>query len=879
MKKIINILTISILTVTPLFYMVSCGVKNIEDKNNQKEKFWENNYQYGPKNKFKTKSASNNEYIDYFFGKPEFNYATYLVDGEDIGNTLENEVVKFNGDLENVKRTPVNQKELKLWKNDTQSSQLVLFKENNEDEITDLKIEVLNDMDDLEVSANFVKPIKAKNTVNNKYNPASPKAILYNYDEIATDELDSIKFDFQPIMITIKTNNQSKIGTRNINFKLIFNANGHEQSIYFNQQVDVIERTIDRKNSEINSISSDSMAFPTSSQKFVLKQFDKVVTKKNIVLSEKEYENLYFNSEKEILEIIKCFNPSLPSDTKIIRWQDEANLGQIFRKDPNNKHVSLLIQSDSYFVSNKAANKINGQVNTTDKIQIYFNNPTISSYAEYTNKYNKSVYEKPTFKSDSVTSVLSNPEKNYSRLNNPKNTLHDFMVKEDNENENRSLNNKYGKEFTKLQSENNAKYGYTPNFGLSYLKYIATNNTAKNVEDFWGDMDKNKLSDVFENDLTWEINFDIFDEYMNFLNESGYKKIFMPIVARNANPFNFYYKTNDESINNSDGNTVDQKVLANVTYKNKFIDSNGNTSEDWNQFRDTIIPLLTKNLIEHINYIKNTPTSKYYDAYSNIDLYYSFDETKQEINEQVIEILKKYDKENLIKTHAYIGWQFKVDNYYDTKELEDKFSPYDEITLQQREYIFNYEKGTQQDVDNFRSLVEKRHEQRKNTRFYSSWQNFPGGYLSSVPGDLAWSTLMAYKYGTNGFDRFQLDGFYTNDISLDGYIIGNPHEPADGSLIYPGDSENIYDSLRLLNIQSGIKMVWKLMTLEQSGEISESDSLKIKNYIKWNNDIKSNIEYKWTNSLNDQISMKSFESKKDSVYVQLFKIKEFINSY
>ncbi|WP_027063396.1 hypothetical protein [Mesoplasma seiffertii] len=73
--------------------------------------------------------------------------------------------------------------------------------------------------------------------------------------------------------------------------------------------------------------------------------------------------------------------------------------------------------------------------------------------------------------------------------------------------------------------------------------------------------------------------------------------------------------------------------------------------------------------------------------------------------------------------------------------------------------------------------------------FYSSRKNFSGGYLWSVPADLVWSNLIAYKYGTNGFHRFQLDEFTTNDIYLDGYIAKNEHEPMDSALIYSGDKQ------------------------------------------------------------------------------------------
>ncbi|AUB31594.1 glycoside hydrolase domain-containing protein [Spiroplasma floricola] len=879
MKKIWNIFIAIALIVTPFSYVLACTWKSTQEE----LKFWENNYQYGPQKEFKTQSASNNQYIDYFFGKPEFNYATYLIEANSVEETIISETVKFNGDLENVKKTPLNQSELKLWKNDTQSTQLILFKENSEDVISDLKIEILNSKDeDIEINANFIKPIKAKNTINNIYNPASPKAVFYNYDEIATNELSSIKLDFQPLLITAKTNDQTQVGKRDVNFKLTFKANSVEQQIDFRQELNVVDMNINRANEQINAISSDSMSFPTSSQKFVLKQFDKVITKKSINLSQKEYDNLFNLTEQEILKIIKDNNISMPSDTKIIRWEDEENEGEIFRKDKDNKHVSILIQSDTYFVTNKAANKINGQDNPTDKIQIYFNNPNPNpnpnKSINKTKGYDQSVYVKPTFKNDSVTSVFSNPDKNYSRLVNYKNSLHDFLVKEDNENENRSLDNKYGRKFSQLKQENNAKYGYVPNFGLGYIKYTATNNNLKTVDDFWSSVDKNNLADIFNEDLEWSINFDILDEYMNFLNESGYEKIFIPVTARNANPFNFYYKTDIDAINQSGGN-AQQKVLANITYKNKFIDPSGNISKDYEVLRDEIIAILTKNLVTHINKIKANNSSTYYDAYNNIDIYYSFDETKQEINEKVIDTYQLEDPENLIKTHAYIGWEFEVEDYYNVDELEQKFNPYDEITLQQREYIFNYEKGSQKDVSNFRKLVEDRHSQEKNTRFYSSWQNFPGGYLSSVPGDLTWSTLMAYKYGTNGFDRFQLDGFYSNDISLDGYILGHPHEPADASLIYPGDSEKIYDSLRLVNLQNGIKLVWKLITLEQENKISAQDALKIRNYIKWNNDIRSNIEYKWTTNLNDTITINNFDSENDTVYTQIFKIKEFVNMF
>lgn len=100
MKKVLGLLATISLVVASIFSTVACNGHLASEKTD--DKFWENNYQYGPKEKFKIKSASNNPYLDYFFGKPEFNYATYLVEGNTFEQTFENEKVKFNGVLENV---------------------------------------------------------------------------------------------------------------------------------------------------------------------------------------------------------------------------------------------------------------------------------------------------------------------------------------------------------------------------------------------------------------------------------------------------------------------------------------------------------------------------------------------------------------------------------------------------------------------------------------------------------------------------------------------------------------------------------------------------------------------------------------------------------
>lgn len=282
MKKIFSIFWLLPLSLVSLITMGSCGHYNTnpDNGNNGSENNntggdnessnalheWENNWQYGPKYNKKTESESKNKYLDYFFGDPQFNYATYTVEGNKIEDTLINEKVTFNGDLENVKKTPTNNIPTKLWRNDTKSIQLVFFKENSNDKITDLKVSINNDSG-IESTAKFIRPIKSNNHISNSNSePVGVQGIFYNYDEIASNTLNEIKFDFQPILITTKTFDDTLPGEYTLNINLEFQVNdGIYQQIIIKHQIDVSNHLIDRSIKEIDDIGTDSMSFPTSS--------------------------------------------------------------------------------------------------------------------------------------------------------------------------------------------------------------------------------------------------------------------------------------------------------------------------------------------------------------------------------------------------------------------------------------------------------------------------------------------------------------------------------------------------------------------------------------------------------------------------------------
>ncbi|AGR41834.1 glycoside hydrolase domain-containing protein [Spiroplasma diminutum] len=695
-------------------------------------------WQTGPmKNKDKTELKDESE-LSYFFGETEFNYATYK---------KEKDVYSFYGDENNVKRTKIYNKQINLWKNDVYEEQLVLFKNVNTDNVKNLKIELIEENPNIEVTANIINYIENNNTTIAN-NDLIPLGEFYTFDEITNEnQIENMNLSFQPVLLRYISKTNTGQGT--LKFKVSYEINDINKFFYFNKNYK-ISNELEYKTSEFGS---SAMFFPNTSSKFILKNLNDVVTKRKIIY--KQEDNIDFEDYELLWKIIKKENPLLPIDSKVYNVEEK------------NGDMIVWLKSDSYKYVTSAGQQIDF-INITfekDKKTFQITNELLAKESKATKIINTQSFD-----------IIDDVEK----------TLPRYLS----QNSKVTRNNILGRKLEDMSKRSNYESISVPNFGLgNFIKYVfePNENELNVVNHFMGDT----LEEIFENTKNkgkWVLDFQVFDRYLKFLKESKVKNILIPIGSRgSSNMFNFYVKDSDKKA---------YQISANSLYVNKY----GKITPDGISIIEQMIPLLRDQLAEHANLNK--------DIYEDMNIYYSYDEFSSEVNNLSIDIFKNINEQykNFWKNHLYGGWEFKLESE-DYEGLVKGLDVYDYVTLQQREFIYEFSKNSKKQNDLIK-YFNKRNDENKITHIYSSWNNYPATYLNSNGFEMLWAMLYSNKIGAHGYDRYQVDG-YQNDISLDQKVLNPTKEPGDSFYLYPGNEEEMFDSLRYINIVKGINLVNK----------------------------------------------------------------------
>lgn len=367
-----------------------------------------------------------------------------------------------------------------------------------------------------------------------------------------------------------------------------------------------------------------------------------------------------------------------------------------------------------------------------------------------------------------------------------------------------------------------AQYAYAPIFGNSIMRISLTNqNNYNSHEEYLTDI-SDLSGDWFANsNLAFSFDFDGFLKYINFAKSNGFTKIYLPTITRGSNGVKFFY-----NYDNNNGITSKSVGSNNATYnivsaiKDPFIDQSGKLTSLGESYINNFIPKYFQAVLDYIKRLSDevlTLTNG-----KKLQFYYSFDETSYEINTNIINKITSLDSDHLLKSHAYLGWEYTVDTD-DYDDLYKKFYElFDDITIQQRDVIV---KGLENEnrLKNLKQIFALRKAAHKTTWLYSSWNNAPATYIASLPSEAYWGMLVAEKLGIDGFTRFAYEG-YRNSITSDGdEDTGSIKEPGDAYLMYPTYyMQNTLPSMRLLNIQEGYNLVKKLRSLTSDGVISQT---------------------------------------------------------
>ncbi|WP_342275519.1 glycoside hydrolase domain-containing protein [Spiroplasma endosymbiont of Cantharis lateralis] len=780
--KIIIIIFMTLIFITSIVTAMTFIILKNNEKiiiNNKQLAVW----QSGPLNKEDKKELENSNELSYFFGETEFNYATYKKN---------NNKYNFYGDEANVKRTKIYNNKIKLWKNDIAEEQIILFKNINADVVKNINVEILNDNEDINVSAHFVNPIKNNNTTNAN-NDLIPLGEFYTFDQVSNaNNLDKMPLSFQPILIRYISNDKAVEGSLKI--KISYSINNIQKEIMIDKEYKINDN-LQYKSSDFGS---SAMFFPNTSSKFILKNLNEVVTKRKIDYNEED--NIDFDDYETLNKIIKSENPLLPKDS------------EVYKIEPKDEFIRVWLKSKTYKYVTTAGEQI-------DYINIDF--------------YKENNLEKlgVLTTESKATKVIGNYD--YAIVDDITRTLPKYL----DVNPLITRDNILGRKIKEMSQNSNYESISVPNFGLgNFIKYVFTPNEGEKniINEFMGD----NLEDIFmetNHKGFWKLDFKVFDRYVKFLKDSGVKNILIPIGSRgSSNMFNFFVKDSDQRA---------YQVSANSLYVN----NKGEITEDGIAIINQMIPLLRDQLAIHA-----TQNS---DIYKDINIYYSYDEFSAEVNNLSIDIFKEINDtyKDFWKSHLYGGWEFKLESE-DFEGLEKALDVYDYVTLQQREFIYEFSKSKEK-LDDLIKYFNKRSYQNKKTHIYSSWNNYPATYLNSNGYEMLWAMLFSSKLGADGYDRYQVDG-YKNDISLDGEVLDATKEPGDSFYIYPGDGNEMLDSLRYTNMVKGINLVNKakvilndnynyidykdilqFTTNDENRYISEKWNL---NYYDYNNNFSSN---------------------------------------
>ncbi|WP_339029743.1 glycoside hydrolase domain-containing protein [Spiroplasma endosymbiont of Cantharis nigra] len=739
--KIIIIIFMSLILVTSIVtamtFMILKNNKNIII-NNKQSAVW----QSGPLKKEDKKELEYSNDLSYFFGETEFNYVTYKKN---------NSQYNFYGDEVNVKRTKIYNNKVKLWKNDIFEEQIILFKNINQDTIKNINVEILNQNENINVSAHVINPIKSNNTTMAN-NDLIPLGEFYTFDQVSNDNnLDQMPLSFQPILIRYISNNKAAEGLLKI--KISYIINNIKKEIFIDKEY-IIN---DNLQYETSDFGSSAMFFPNTSSKFILKNLNEVVTKRKV--DYKDDDNIDFKDYKKLKNIIGIENPLLPKDSEVYNVEQKDEFIRVWLKSETYKYVTTAGQQINYI-----------------NIDFYKENNLTESAVLSTESQ--------------ATKIIGNYD--YAIVDDITRTLPKYL----DSNPLITRNNILGRKIKEMSEKSNYESISVPNFGLgNFIKYVfLPNEGEKNIiNKFMGD----NLEEIFNqinNKGIWKLDFKVFDRYVKFLKDSGVKNILIPIGSRgSSNMFNFFVKDSDQRA---------YQVAANSLYVN----NKGEITEDGVSIINQMIPLLRDQLAVH--------ASQNSDIYEDINIYYSYDEFSAEVNNLSIDIFKEINDKykNFWKSHLYGGWEFKLDSK-DFEGLENALDVYDYVTLQQREFIYEFSK-TEKKLDDLIKYFNKRNYQNKKTHIYSSWNNYPATYLNSNGYEMLWAMLFSSKVGADGYDRYQVDG-YKNDISLDGEVLDATKEPGDSFYIYPGDGNEMLDSLRYTNMVKGVNLVNKAKVILQ----------------------------------------------------------------
>ncbi|ARU91527.1 hypothetical protein SCLARK_00919 [Spiroplasma clarkii] len=234
-----------------------------------------------------------------------------------------------------------------------------------------------------------------------------------------------------------------------------------------------------------------------------------------------------------------------------------------------------------------------------------------------------------------------------------------------------------------------AQYAYAPIFGNSIMRvsvknkknYETHNKYFEEMADFSGDWFANE-------NFEFSFDFNGFDKYLEFVKNNGFTKIYIPTITRGSNGLKFFYNY-DNNAGVSSASLGSNNALYNIVsaVKDEFIDGYGNITNLGTSYINNFIPQYFQAVLNYLEQLSDE--QKTTASGSKLEFYYSFDETSFEIDQAIIEQINQIDENKLLKSHAYLGWEYRV-NIDDSDDLYQKFvEQFDDITIQQREIVVN----------------------------------------------------------------------------------------------------------------------------------------------------------------------------------------------
>jgi hypothetical protein len=361
-----------------------------------------------------------------------------------------------------------------------------------------------------------------------------------------------------------------------------------------------------------------------------------------------------------------------------------------------------------------------------------------------------------------------------------------------------------------------------------------------------------KTSDEILRDPDWDFsfNFDGLDRYMQFAASTGQQVI--GISTFDVGDFSFYYLQGGSATQGG------QYRFASLDKKGLIDTGTGKPTKEGYAYLNTVHKKLIHDLSQHLKDIKDGKVGNKDDFVvknddgtkrknNGEDQLVSITSMTDELNEESNLALEKNILENQvagapkIMTTVFMGWRSNL-SFSDQEYLTNQIvNHYDQV-------IFHIRILDEKNAVNVRSVAMRRKARGAETFIYSTWDTYPGAYVSSDLSELYWHVLNTLSLQLNGYFRWGYDDIYSNWYDT-GVMTGEDGEtgPAGQSyLIYGGDSEHgVYYSTRMRAMIDAVEEGYKYKNLKNDNKIDTVALNRALTSIKYTNNYYASNDYKY----------------------------------